>query len=280
MNSDNPKELDLEAAGNSEIIEASASKELTPAASTEVAATDPTQIDRMFAQIMELSKDPNAAANITALGELQMKMMDYRKEEQFNTDKVAAIIAMPKIRRDGAIVIEGKNGASDRIQGRFVKYESLQKVIGPILADHNLVLTHNVDEADKGGVTVQPVLTHRNGYVEKGGKMPLPFDTSGGKNNTQGSGSSVSYGKRYTACAALNIKIEGEDNDGLGGTGVPEEQLSTAKRDLVELGRAAANQGTEHYRQWFQNLSASEKGWLSMEPYHEQNKQAAQAADG
>jgi len=44
--------------------------------------------------------------------------------------------------------------------------------------------------------------------------MALPIDSSGAKNNVQGWGSSVSYGKRYTCFALLNISARGEDDDG------------------------------------------------------------------
>jgi len=56
-------------------------------------------------------------------------------------------------------------------------------------------------------------LSHREGHREET-TFALPIDTSGAKNNVQGWGSSVSYAKRYTACALLNIAARGEDDDG------------------------------------------------------------------
>ena len=47
--------------------------------------------------------------------------------------------------------------------------------------------------------------------------MKLPADTSGSKNVVQAIGSSVSYGKRYTMQALLNITSGGEDDDGHSG---------------------------------------------------------------
>ena len=43
--------------------------------------------------------------------------------------------------------------------------------------------------------------------------MNFPFDTSGGKNNIQAAGSAISYGKRYTMSALLNITTHDEDDD-------------------------------------------------------------------
>ena len=234
----------------------------------------------MLGMIHDALINPNIeAAKLVALTDVAIKLKALEQVEQFNFDKAAAIMEMPSIRRDGRIIIPGKGSEPDRIQGRFVKYESLQAVIDPILSAHNLVLTHNVDGTDNR-ITVQPVLTHRNGYVEKGGKMPLPLDTSGGKNNVQAAGSSVSYGMRYTACAMLHIRIHGIDDDGNGGEeGTSMDRLSAEQRELVDAGRSAAMRGSDHYTEWFKALSTAEKGWLVYEPYHGQNKEAAALAD-
>lgn len=232
----------------------------------------------VLAMVLEAARDPNIdAAKVETMANLAMRMQDREREEQFNCDKVAAIIEMPAIRRDGRIVIPAKGSEPARVQGRFVKYESLQAVISPILARHNLVLTHNVD-ANGQMISVQPILSHTNGYVEKGGSMPLPLDTSGGKNNTQGAGSSVSYGMRYTACAMLHIRIHGIDDDASGqGEGNPDaaSRYNQEQRGLIDDGRSAALQGSASYEAWFKNIPAAARGWLAMEGEHDKLKAAA-----
>ena len=56
-------------------------------------------------------------------------------------------------------------------------------------------------------------LLHKEGHKEKT-TLLVPFDYSGSKkhNPAQAMGSSVSYGKRYTLCALLNIATR-DDND-------------------------------------------------------------------
>jgi hypothetical protein len=54
--------------------------------------------------------------------------------------------------------------------------------------------------------------------------MILPHDSTGSKNAVQAVGSSTSYGKRYTACALLNITSRGEDDDGETAAKKPEEE--------------------------------------------------------
>jgi len=44
--------------------------------------------------------------------------------------------------------------------------------------------------------------------------MPAPLDTSGGKSNVQGVGSTNSFLRRYVACNIFNIVVVGDDDDG------------------------------------------------------------------
>ena len=75
-----------------------------------------------------------------------------------------------------------------------------------------------------------------SGIRRAGGGQKLGCDASGGKNNAQGWGSAISYGKRYTSFALLNL-VGTDDKDAdaappLGET-ITEEQ-ENAIRDLIE----------------------------------------------
>lgn len=92
----------------------------------------------------------------------------------------------------------------------FALWEDINQVIKPILQRHGFALTFRTDTKD--GVTVTGVLSHRNGHREET-SITLPADPSGNKNAVQAVASSVSYGKRYTAGALLNLTSHGEDDD-------------------------------------------------------------------
>ena len=70
--------------------------------------------------------------------------------------------------------------------------------------------------------------------------MPFPIDTSGSKNAIQAVGSSISYGKRYTAGALLNLTSRGEDDDGIAAATAPliSEEQAMAIVDLIEASGA------------------------------------------
>lgn len=99
---------------------------------------------------------------------------------------------------------------------KFALWEDINQAIKPILQKHGFALSFRTDTAN--GITVTGVLSHRNGHREET-SITLPADASGNKNAVQAVASSVSYGKRYTAGALLNLTSHGEDDDAFAATG-------------------------------------------------------------
>lgn len=99
---------------------------------------------------------------------------------------------------------------------KFALWEDINQAIKPILQKHGFALSFRTDTAN--GITVTGVLSHRNGHREET-SITLPADASGNKNAVQAVASSVSYGKRYTAGALLNLTSHGEDDDAFSATG-------------------------------------------------------------
>lgn len=219
----------------------------------------------MFASLVDLAKDPSVdPQKMTALVDLQMKMMDYSKQEEFNKAKIAAIMEMPAIGKRGEIKNKGV------VQSRYSRFEDIYRIVKPILQRHGLAISFNVGNSDKM-VTVQPLLSHTNGHVEKGEFMSLPIDTSGAKNSTQGAGSASQYGKRYTMKAMLNIVDEGVDDDGRGaGGGDP----------LYEEAKAAASCGLAAYARWYkEDIDTAKRAKLVANGWHDEFKAIAERAD-
>ena len=231
--------------------------------------SEPSEISQMFASLVELAKNPDVdAEKMAALADLQLKMLKHKQQEEFNRDKIAALWEMPSITKKGAI----KNKAGS-VQSRFAYFEDILRVVKPILRRHNLAISFNVGNAGQM-VTVQPILSHSNGYVEKGAEMSLPLDTTGSKNGTQGAGSAASYGRRHTIKAMLNIVEEGEDNDGQG-AGVKYIERADWQETLVDEGRQKATEGMAAYEAFFRDQSAMRRGFLVDSGEHDKLKVAA-----
>lgn len=256
-------------------------KELAPAGPGTAVGQHTGQAQNMLAMIAEAARDPTVdAQKMVTLADLALKLKSSEQQEQFNRDKVAALIEMPFISRRGQIVIPGKDGKPDRVQSRFAKFEDIMRVVKPILASHNLAIDFKVGHSDKGMVLVTPVLSHRNGTTEAGEQMAFPIDTSGSKNNTQGVGSASSYGKRQSAKAMLNIVEVDEDDDGQGAGGAFVVQMNAEQAAIIREAEGRAAQGGEAYQQWFDALPPDQRGWLVVSGHHEQLKPKPKAAQG
>lgn len=161
------------------------------------AASDPAcdieKMERLMAMHERMTERQAAVAYATALVDLQC--------------------VLPAIAERGGIT--NKQGG---IQSTYALWEDTNEVLKPLLKAHGFALTFRIATVN-GRIAVTGVLTHRAGHSEQT-TFDLPTDDTGGKNTVQANGSSVSYGKRYTAGALLNLTSYGEDDDGFraGGT--------------------------------------------------------------
>lgn len=238
-------------------------------------AMDPMAIWKSIEQ-MALNPDVDADKIGALLGH-QERIMDRAAQQAFTFAKNSAMAEMPKITRNSSIVHPGKNGAPNRQIGRYRKYEDLRKVIDPVLTKYGLRISHETGFSEQMKMpTVTAVLSFvKDGmaWTEKGGEMVLPFDSTGAKSGTQGAGSSLSYGQRYTTCAILGIVIENEDDDGNAGRA----QLAPGEdnQELIDAGQKAASSGPKSYASWLKSLTNVQKGWLITNGHHDQLSAAA-----
>jgi hypothetical protein len=225
-----------------------------------------TQSATLLSQIIAASANPEVDANkMEQMANLALRLQDRERETQYAQDFAAAVMEMPRISKRNEIIIPGKDGRAARVQGKFASWENIDKVIRPILARHNLVLTFRIGQAEAGAVAVTPVLTHTSGYREVGDAMRVPADTSGSKNNAQAVGSSSQYGKRYAACAILNIVTEGEDRDG---TSYPlaTDELNDRQQRKVEEAYQAHKDG--NYQTFWNKQTAPDRELLIVRGVH------------
>ncbi len=197
----------------------------------ERAAADPNididRVERMY-QMYERASARNAkAAYLAALAEMQPKLPVIEKRGKIERGK-------------------HKTTGADQKSTAYAHYEDVIEGINPHLHAHGFSLSFRITQPDAGRVMVTGVLGHREGHSEET-SFALPIDDSGGKNNVQGWGSSVSYGKRYTAFALLNIVARNEDDDGKrggdtsGGLISPDQAeelsvlISETKTDIVKF---------------------------------------------
>lgn len=160
-------------------------------------------------QVIErAARDPNVdIERMERLLQMHERLVAKQAEAAYAEALARLQPKLPIIQERGAI----KNN-SGAVQSRYALWEDIVGVITPLLAEEGFSLSFRIAHPD-GKIEVTGVLTHQQGHSEKT-PIVLPADTSGSKNAVQAVASSVSYGKRYTAGALLNLRTGETDDDG------------------------------------------------------------------
>lgn len=170
------------------------------------------QENQLFGLVEKVLTSPNPdMAVIEKMLDMQERILAKQAEMAFNRDFAAMAQEIPVIAETSSIDYSDRNG-NTRITP-YAALETIDAVIRPILSKFGFATSFRVEHPTQASVMVTCVLMHRDGHRETT-SMTLNADTSGSKNAVQALGSSVSYGKRYTLSAMLNITTAKEDDNG------------------------------------------------------------------
>jgi hypothetical protein len=179
--------------------------------------TRPTEPKSVLAIIADAAANPAINPSIMReLLDMQKEIMAEQSRRDFNAAFIALQADLPPIRRDGKIEIRAKDAKGERTGAvqqatPYATFNNIMKAIKPLLIKHGFALSFSTEPATER-ILVKGLL-EGHGH-ERTTAFPLPAETSGSKNNVQGWGSSLSYGKRYCTIALLNIISEApEDRD-------------------------------------------------------------------
>lgn len=188
----------------------------------------------ILAVIARAAADPN-----TDVDKMERLMLMYERIEskrsaaEFSADLAEMQDALPSIGERG--------NAANRYT--YALWEDINAAIKPIMKKFGFALSFRT-ECTKESISVTGVLSHRAGHREET-TISLPADGSGNKNAVQAVASSVSYGKRYTAGALLNLTSHGEDDDAFASsTGFDTSEWAaaiTGAADKVKLDRVGSD---------------------------------------
>jgi hypothetical protein len=182
----------------------------------------PKEAKNMLAIIADAASNPAInPENMRALLDMQKEIMADQAKRDFNAAFIAlqADLSHVSIRQDGKIEVRKKDSSGERTGAvqqatPYATFNNIMKAIRPLLVKHGFTLSFATEPMGER-LLVKGLL---EGYGhERTTAFPLPAETSGSKNNVQGWGSSMSYGKRYCTIALLNIisdAPEDRDTDG------------------------------------------------------------------
>lgn len=171
---------------------------------------------------------------LRAILDLQKEWESRVSLREFN-EAIAKFQALVKpVSRSSAVKYQGKGGT---VNFKFAGLSEILPAITPVLSECGLsVRWKNEDVNNQLKITC--IVSHVGGHSESCSMMGEP-DVSGGKNNIQAKGSTMTYLQRYTLNLLLAISTE-EDNDGAGGAPVskpkPNESQWNTIKDRVKGG--------------------------------------------
>lgn len=199
----------------------------------------------LLSMIERAARDPNVDIDkMERLFQMRERMTAHSAKAAYLAALAKMQPELPSIEKRGVIAtnekVDGQRTGRQVAQSRYARWEDVVEGITPVLAKNGFSLSFRVDQPTPDRITVTAVLGHSEGHSEET-SMSLPIDNSGSKNNVQGWGSSVSYGKRYTSFALLNISARGEDDDGNGATAtITDEQQELLKALVAQAGSSPA----------------------------------------
>ena len=179
---------------------------------------------------MQLAREPHIdAAKLEQLIAAEERWALKAESLAFAKAFTKMAIALPVIDELGVL----KHG--DHVIGAYARFEDIMDAIRPILNRFGFALTFDTQQ-DREGLVVTATLMHAAGHVRTT-SLRLPPDPTGDKNAVQAIGSAVSYGKRYTAVALLNLTSRGDDDDGRQASGcIDPESLLALETRITETG--------------------------------------------
>jgi hypothetical protein len=102
-----------------------------------------------------------------------------------------------------------KDATNPHYRSKYASLDTIVEQVGPILAKHELVWSTLPVNDEQG----RPALRYRLAHAPTGevleGTMPLLLS----KPDAQGMGSAITYARRYSLCAVLNL-VADDDDDG------------------------------------------------------------------
>lgn len=188
--------------------------------------------------MLQATRDPSIdPVKLSALLDVIDRLLVRQNVAAFNAARQRMEPQLPRIKKNGEVwypVNKNNPDGPKKLAFKFAKWEDVDTAIRPLLREHGFTLSYDTaPRSDGGGVVVRGKLRHVQGHEEVA-SFAVPLDTSGGKSNLQGYGSSTSFGQRYCAKLLLNLVFEGEDDDGqLGGLTTLSDAQVTELRELL-----------------------------------------------
>jgi len=189
------------------------------------------QQDPILAMIQQASALENVdVAKVQALQDMYFKNQDRIASQEFMQDFAIMQGKLPRV------AAKRKNTQTN---SNYAAIEDINKIVTPVLTSHGFGVLFKTKAQTAQDVTIEATLTHKSGHTEST-VLTMPLDDVGiagkiNKTKVHGTGSAITYAKRYALCELLNISVGEQDTDGnLPGDMVTEEQVEKLQELIAE----------------------------------------------
>jgi len=171
--------------------------------------------------LIELAVAKGADADALAkLMDLQLRWEANEARKKFEAAFELFKSKAPEIIKTKLVKFANKNG--DITEYHHAELHKVTEIVAEALRAVGII--HQWKTSDANGKTTVTCVLKGFGHTEEAATLSGPSDTSGGKNNIQAIGSTVTYLQRYTLLSATGIAAKGTDNDGKT-EGLPEDSI-------------------------------------------------------
>ncbi|CAK0755691.1 hypothetical protein CCP3SC1_2530001 [Gammaproteobacteria bacterium] len=204
---------------------------------------------------------------IEALERLLAMRAELKREmasEAFNRALADFQSNIPPIKKTKTAEVQSKTGRSYTYH--YADIADIQKAIAPKMRECGLSATFDTAQ-DGDTLSVTCTIHHVDGHSEHA-TFPVPIDRNARMNDTQKVGSALTYGRRYSLCAALGIVTAEDDDDGRSagkqrkderieepGTPPQIEHISEAQHLLIEARISEYSLDRERVKAWMLKAS-------------------------
>lgn len=186
----------------------------------------PQTSDTIIDVISRAASDPNCdTGKMQALINMQVQVMGLEAKKKYDD-------AMSRVQESLPTIQKEKKGAN----GKYASIENIDAAISPILKENGFHFTFTSTPGN-GKMIVTGKLRHRDGHQEES-SIELAIDKSGSKNDTQGGGSTIAYGRRYLKLMMLDLTVVGDDRDGATSRRITKDQalnIDTLIQDIPDV---------------------------------------------
>jgi len=169
-----------------------------------------------------------------------------------------------------------KTGLNPAFKSKYADLASVRAAIREPLAVNDLAVVQGPRRAD-GGVEVETMIIHKSGeWISEAVFIPI------NKWDAHGTGSGITYGRRYGLMSLLCIATDDDDgNAAVERAPAPPKKVAPSVQDraaVLSTARVAAKKGMDEFRTFYKSLSSSDRE-LVQGDFLEEMKEIATAAD-